>query len=141
MIGGGAQRFLMIPRVAEQTGCSGAAIEWVGVVGVRRALASADSTDSTSGRDKRGREQTDNAGEERAKTEAPKGHGREGGRQLQGRRASDGARERGGDERKEGRPSTFYSRRFASGELGRHACRLWKMNRFRCKCNDRLAAG
>ena len=108
------------------------------------------NADSTSGRDKRGREQTDNAGEERAKTEAPKGHGRgrgwgrEGGRQLQGRRASDGARRR----RKEGRPSTFYSRRFASGELGRHACRVrvstaiaWKMNRFCCKCNDRLEGG
>ena len=103
------------------------------------------NADSTSGRDKRGREQTDNAGEERAKTEAPKGHGREGDGNC---KAAERATERSGARRrrKEGRPSTFYSRRFASGELGRHACRVptaiaWKMNRFCCKCNDRLAAG
>ena len=104
---------------------------------MRRALASADSP---SGRDERGREQTDNDGEERAKTEAPKGHGLEGGRQLQGRRAT----ERGGDERKQGRlHSTHAALRVASWDATPA-----EMNRFRCSAANamtghkgRLAAG
>ena len=94
--------------------------EWV-AVGVRRALASAEC-----GFDVRKRQERKGADRQCRRGES-KDRGSEGtrtrtggeGRQLQGHRASDGARRR----RKEGRPSTFYSRRFASGELGRHACR------------------
>ena len=122
---------------------------WLSGCGGHWRRRNADSTSGRETQERKGADRQCRRGESKDRGSEGTRTGEEGGRQLQGRRASDGARERGGDERKEGRPSTFYSRRFASGELGRHVCRVptvmsvmaWKMNRFRCKCNDRLAAG
>ena len=96
-------------------------MEWV-AVGVRRTLASAEcGFDVRKRQERKGADRQCRRGE--SKDRGSEGT-RTGGSGDGNCKAAERATERGGDERKEGRPSTFYSRRFASGELGRHACRV-----------------